>query len=131
MPGYKKFFHALEKSLIRDFPFTSDNAKRCLSIYGKEVAKLKGSRTRKKASKIGRMEILPLPLTLVESHSSDILGIDHLYVQGISFHQNISTGYKFRTIEALRGKKNPNHNDIKDQLIQAVNIYHARGIAVE
>ena len=77
------------------------------------------------------METLPLPQTLVESHNTDVLAMDYLYVQGIPFHQSVSTGYKFRTVEALRGKKKPKHADIKAQSKRAINIYHARGITVQ
>ena len=80
---------------------------------------------------MGRMEITPLPQTLVESHNSDTLVMDYCYFQGILFHQSISTGYKFRTIEALRSKKKPKHADVKAQSKRAINIYHTRGIAVK
>ena len=38
--------------------------------------------------------------------------MDYLYVQRIPFNQTISKNYKSRTIEALRGKKEPNNNDV-------------------
>ena len=47
MPRYKKFLKALEKSPIKDCPLTVDNAKICLSVHGKEIAKLNGSKTKK------------------------------------------------------------------------------------
>ena len=77
------------------------------------------------------MKTLPLPMNLVKTHSSDILGMDYLYVQGIPFHQSISSSYKFRTIEALKEKKKPNREDGKAQSKRATNVYHAREIAVE
>ena len=74
--------------------------------------------------------MLPLTKLLVETHSSDLLGMDYLFVQGIPFHQSISTGYKFRTIEALRGKRNPNGKGVKDQSKRAIHVYHACGINI-
>ena len=76
-------------------------------------AKLKVSKTRKKSSKIEKMKTLPLSMNLVKTYSSDILEMGYLYVQGMPFHQSICSGYKFRTIEALRGKKKPNREDTK------------------
>ena len=38
--------------------------------------------------------------------------MDCLYEQRIPFHHTISKNYKSRTIEALRGKKKPNNNDV-------------------
>ena len=110
---------------------TVDNVKRCLNVYGKEIAKLKGSMTRKKASKISRMEMLPHPKTLAETHISDMLSMDYLFVQGIPFYQRISRRFKFRTIEALRGKRKLNHNDIPAQSKRAINVYHTRKVTVE
>ena len=86
MPGYQKFFSDLENNRIRDCELSIDDTKRCLNVYGKEIAKLKGSKTRKKSSKIKVMEMKPLPKTLVDTHSTDIISMDYLYVQGIPFH---------------------------------------------
>ena len=69
------------------------------------------------------MAVIPLPLTLVETHNTDSLEINYLYVQGIPFHHSISKSYKFRTIEALRGKKKPNNNDVSSQSKFAINMY--------
>ena len=95
------------------------------------VAKLKGSKARKKSSKIKDMEVIPLPKTLVKTHKSDIPAMDYIYVQGIPFHQIIAKSYKFRTIEALRGKKKPNHSDVKAQPKRVINVYNIREIAVD
>ena len=46
MPGYRKFYKMIETNQIRDCPLTTDDAKRCLHIYGPEIAKLKGCTTR-------------------------------------------------------------------------------------
>ena len=72
----------------------------------------------------------PLPKTLVDTHSTDIISMDYLYVQGIPFHQSITTSYKFRTIEALRGKKKPKGKDVIAQSKRALNVYHAREITI-
>ena len=130
MPGYKKFFSDLENNRIRDCELSVDDAKRCLNVYGKEIAKLKGSKTRKKSSKIKAMEMEPLPKTLVDTHSTDMISMDYLYVQGIPFHQSITTAYKFRTVEALRGKKKPTGKDVIVQSKRALNVYHARKITI-
>ena len=71
------------------------------------------------------MEIVPLPKTLMDTHNSDMIAMDYLYVQGIQLHQSITTSYKFRTIEALRGKKKLSGKDVIAQSKRAINIYHA------
>ena len=46
MPGYKKCFKALNNNLMRDCSLMVDDTTRCLNVYGKELAKLKGNKTR-------------------------------------------------------------------------------------
>ena len=71
IPGYKNFFKALEKNHIRDCPLKVGDTKRYLNMYGKEIAKFKGTKTRKKSSKIQEMGMIPLPRTLVETHNTE------------------------------------------------------------
>ena len=66
----------------------------------------------------------------METHSSDMISIDYLYVQVIPFHQSLTTNYKIRTIESLRSKKKPNGKDEVDQSKRAINVYHARKITI-
>lgn len=72
----------------------------------------------------------PLPKTLVENNSTDMILMDYLYKQGIPFHQSITRSYKFRTIEALRVKKKPSGEDVIAQSKRALNVYHARKITI-
>ena len=83
MPGYKSLFKNLEGDLIRDCPLIVDDDEQCLNVYEKEIANLKGSNIRKKSFKTQRMDMLHFPKTLVETYISDMLSMDHLFVQGI------------------------------------------------
>ena len=69
MPGYVKFSKELKNHGYRYCSLTIDDGKMCLSVYGKEIAKLKGIKTRQNSSEIEKMIVSPLPLTLVETHS--------------------------------------------------------------
>ena len=75
--------------------------------------------------------MIPLPKTLVETHTTDTLAMDYVYVQGVPFHHSITTSYKFRTIEALRGKKEPNHSNVTAQSKRVIHIYHVREVSIE
>ena len=130
LPGYKSFFKALESNAIRDCPITVDDAKRYLHIYGPEVAKLKGSTTRKKPSKIGEYLPVQIPKTIMDHHNTDVLNMDYMYVQKVSFHHSISTNYKYRTTKPIRGKKKPNARDTVRCSKKAVNKYHARQVGI-
>ena len=63
----------IKKNLIRDFPLIVDDAKRYMNMYNREIAKLKGNKTRSKSSKIQDMVVIPLPLTLVKKHNTESL----------------------------------------------------------
>lgn len=130
MPDYKKFFKMLEDNKIRDCPLTIDDAKRCLHIYGPEIAKMKGSKARLKPGKIKEYKTFQMPRSIIDNHGSDQLSMDYLYIQGMPFHHSITKSYKMRTIESLRGKAKPNSNDIERMSKRAINIYHKRGVKV-
>ena len=57
-------------------PLIVDGVKIFLNVYGKEIAKSKGSKTKEKSFKTKDMEVIPLPKTLVETHNSDTLAMD-------------------------------------------------------
>lgn len=54
MPGYKKFFHALENNLTRECPLIVDNANICLNVYSKAVKLLLSSRASKLERRLPR-----------------------------------------------------------------------------
>ena len=130
MPGYEKFFKMLEKNTIRDCPITLDDVKRCLIIYGKELAKVKGATTRKSPDKIQTLQNLPIPKMIIDNHNEDAISLYFIFVQGIPFLHSISESYKNRKIEPLRGKKKTDNTDITNMSKRVVNTYHARGIRV-
>ena len=128
MPGYKRFFSMLDGGKMRNCHLTSDDTKRCLFIYGPELIKLKGCMTRQRPNKIKEMPLIPIPTTVYDHHNSDVLSMDFLYVQGIPFHDSISTDYKYRTTDAVRGKKGkgrkarkPNARNVRNFSKKAIN----------
>ena len=96
----------------RGYPLAINYVKRCLNVYGREITKSKGIKTGTNSSKIKEMELILLPVTLIETHSTESLVMDYLCVQGIPLHHNISKSHKFRTIEALKGKMKPSKKDV-------------------
>ena len=80
MVGYEKFFKILEKHMIRDCPVTLDNAKRCLIIYGKELAKVKGVTTRVRPVKVQIMKNIPIPKMIMDNHGEEVVSLVFLFV---------------------------------------------------
>ena len=82
MPGYRKFFKALTRNHIHNFPITIDDVKRALHIYGPDPAHLKGKTTRKKPAAIPITDLIPLPKDVVATQKFVNLSMDYFFVQG-------------------------------------------------
>ena len=129
MPGYKKYFRTLEKKQIRNCRVTIDNAKISIRIFGREPVSIKGKATRKKPQAIGTMPLVEIPATILDLRPTVTLSMDYVYIQGIPILHSISSGYTFRTIEAVRATK-PNKKITVAAASRVINIYEARGFQV-
>ena len=117
MPGYKKYFKILEKNHIKNCVVTIDNAKISMHIFGRDPVSIKVKPTRKRPKAIRATPLVEIPETILDLHPSLVLSMDYMYVQGIPILHSISSGYKFRTIEATRDTSNPNKsNTIKPKI---------------
>jgi hypothetical protein len=130
LPGYNKFFKLLESNYWKDCPITTDDAKRALHIYGKDVLILQGKTTRKTLTALKNIQHTPIPTTIQDTHPTITLSADYLYIQGIPMLHTISQKYKFRTIEAHPNIKKPNYTNIKTGIQKVINMYHARNLLV-
>ena len=130
MPGYKKYFRALEKNQIRNCQVTVDDAKISMHIFGREPASIKGKATRQRPKAIGAMPLVEIPGTILDLHPSTAISMDYVYVQNIPMMHTISSWYKFRTMDAVRDQKRPTKSTIMRSASQVVNVYAARGLHV-
>ena len=71
------------------------------------------------------------------NHNSDVVSMDFLYVQGIPFHHSITTDYKYRTADAVRGKRKKNGKVrklnaryVRNLSKRAINKYLRRGVSI-
>ena len=128
--GYAKFIRLLANNYYRNCPLTADDAKRALHIFGKDIIKIKASATRKRPSSLGIMAPSSIPEDIWVHHQTEILGMDYLFVQNLPHFHLIRKSYKMRTVDALIGKGTPNKEDMKESILKAINMYHARSITI-
>ena len=114
MPGYKKFFHALEYNQIKNCPITVDDAKRCLHIYGPVIAHLQGKTTRRKANAIPITNLIDIPREVVKAQQFVNLSADYFFIQGIPVLHTISRNFNFRTVEFLINKQKATVEDTRE-----------------
>jgi Reverse transcriptase (RNA-dependent DNA polymerase)/Zinc knuckle len=126
-PSERFFQKILSQRLINNCPVTADDAKRALTIYGPDLATLKGKTTRKNGEHIPDINPIPLPDYIKEHHDDVTLCIDIFFVQGQRFFHTISRKIKFRTV-------NPVTSLTKATLIEntmaVINAHRQRGFTV-
>jgi hypothetical protein len=127
-PSEAEFYHILSGNLLRNCPVTVDDAKRALTIYGPDIATIKGKTTRTDAAdRVPTFEAVPLPPTIMEHHRNVTLCVDFFFVQGLTFLHTISRGIGFRTVSLVAERTKP----IILKEVQAVlNVYTSRGFNV-
>jgi len=90
VPGQKKFIDLISANYFRNCPVTIHDVKNYYSIYGKERAELQGKGVRTRPLPISVRGHVPIPLPILDAHSSIQLSIDYLYVQGLPMLHSIS-----------------------------------------
>ena len=114
MPGYRRFFRMLQHNHIANCPVTLEDAKRALTIYGPDIAHLKGKGTRLKAGRIEIRGLTPQPRDIINNQKYVNLSVDYFYIQGLPvFLHTISPNFQFRTVEFLMNKRRGSEEDMK------------------
>jgi len=129
-PGYAKFLRLLQNNYFRDSPVTTDNVKRAVFIYGRDVSNLQGRATRPRPQPLRDMtsSMIHLPPTIQAFHSAIQLSIDVMFVQTIPFVTTISNeSYQFRTVEPIF---KPNKDDLTKCIDNVIKMYKNRNIQI-
>ena len=123
MPGYRKFFKALTRNHIHNFPITIDDVKRALHIYGPDPAHLKGKTTRKKPAAIPITDLIPLPKDVVATQKFVNLSMDYFFVQGIPILHTISRNFHFLSVEFFLNKGKATEIDTRQAVLLVLHPY--------
>ena len=89
-------------------PVTSDDTRRALSIYGPDIAVLKGRMIQKSAARRApTCTAIPIPAFIMMHHRNATLCIDLFFVQDNGFFHTISRDIGFRTATPITNHKLP------------------------
>jgi len=86
MPSYQALIDAIENSHIHDCPVTAADVKRCVYIYGPEIAILKGKTKRKQPLHVPHLHLVPLPKSISDHHSIIYLYVDSSMYMAFRFY---------------------------------------------
>ena len=101
-PGIERFLRALTDNHIINCPITSEDAKRAETIYGKDVAFLKGKTTASPAKEhLADFEAVPLPSELLSLHQTVTLCCDIFYVLGQTFSLSTSRNIRYMSCRPM------------------------------
>jgi hypothetical protein len=127
-PSEAEFQQILSGNFLQNCPVTAADAKRALTIYGPDIATLKGKTTRTEAAEhVPTFDAIPLPPTILEHHKNVTLCVDFFFVQGLVFMHTISRGIGFCTVSRVNERNKPT---ILKEIKAVLNVYHSRGLIV-
>ena len=127
-PLQARFIHYLQKGLIRNCPITVDDARRAHSIYGPDVAYIKGKTTQKPPTPhIGTHIPLELPPHIAAHHRDITLCVDFFFVQQQAFLHVISRKISYWTAVPVNNRSKAT---ILQTLRNEIKLYVGRGFSI-
>ncbi len=101
-PREAEFHRILDNGCIRNCPVTSTDAKCAMTIYGPDIAALKGKTTRLGAAqRAPNFAAVVLTPSVLEHHRNVTLCVDFFFVQGHIFFHTISCDIFFCTVRLV------------------------------
>ena len=95
----------LNNHMIPNCPVTADGVDRATTIYGNDVAILKGKSERKAPHKLPIKTIVEVPPDILSLHKNVTLYVDIFFVDKLVFLLSISKHIKFLTVQHLHDRK--------------------------
>jgi hypothetical protein len=127
-PSEADFHFFLNKGLIRNCPFTSLDAKRALTIYGPDIATLKGNTTGLHlAPSAPNFTAVVLPPSVLDHYRDVTLCVDFFFVQGHIFLHTIFRDIFFHTVRSVPDRTRAT---ITKEISAVIKLYSSRGFRV-
>ena len=124
----KQFRAILNDNHIINCPLTGDDALRALTIYGPDIATLKGKMTRATAAaRAPSFTAIPLPAPILAHHPNVSLCVDFFFIDSHCFLHTISRQIGFRTAIPVPDRKAPT---ILKEFRRVIHLYTLRGFNV-
>ena len=120
----KDLVKAISTGVIKNLEFTEQDLARYRSVYGPDLAAVKGKTTSKKAQPVKYEEPKPIPSSI---NMLQVLVIDLFFVNGIAFLLSKSLQLKYVIVAYLTSKSKP---IIWKALTQMIAAYKVRGLSI-
>ena len=125
-PNTEDLRKAIKYNLIKDCPVTIEDIKVAETIYGKDIATLKGKTTRRTSKPVVN-DYIEVPVGLKNLHRNVELCTDIMCVNQIPFLVTISKRMQYRTAWVMRSQK---ASDFRSSIDQVFRIYNAAGFQI-
>ena len=103
-PSMRDFVSMVHDNLIRNYPIMLEDIKNAHTIYGPDVASLKG-KTVRKASPVVRTDYIYVPRHIFDQNKHVVVAGDIMYVTDLRFLVTVSRGINMITVEYLPDRK--------------------------
>ena len=128
-PGTERLITAVQQNHVINCPVTADDVRRAETIYGKDVAFLKGKTTAKPAEEHVHVETTnPVPDRILKEHRDVTLCADIFYVLGLVFSLTVSRGIRYFSTRYLADRTAKN---ILAAVESDCDLYRKRGFDVK
>jgi hypothetical protein len=126
-PSSKDFKHMVSSNMITNCPVTSKDVANANTIFGPDLATLKGKTVRITPPPVAT-DYVQIPNEIMSLNHNVTLAIDIMFVNGLPFLVSISRKIKFTTVEYLIGRK---QHHLVNSIKKIVNLYKQRGFTIE
>ena len=103
-PSWRDFKWIVAAGMVRNSPVTLQDIKNCETIYGKDVAALKGKTVRKQPKSVAT-DIVKVPKEFLKLHNEVEVDMDIFFVNKIPFFISLSKVIYFTAITHLANRK--------------------------
>lgn len=125
IPDYKNMICF---GMIKNCPITVEDVETMVSIYGPDVAVLKGKTVRKQSPKIRNPNYISVPPEIQKIATKIVIKADIIYVNKCMFWFTMSRRINFLTIERVLNRE---HLTILKAMDNVISLYHNRGMRIK
>jgi hypothetical protein len=103
--GFTRYDDVLQNNRARNCPFTNDDSKRALNIWGPVVRSLEGKMAKQQNKGIPNCQPALMPAPIIAKHKRIRLFMDIFWVNGSPCFHTTSEFVKFRTVAAIPNRQ--------------------------
>ena len=125
-PSVKDLKNMIQSGLLKNCPVTLADVDNAITIYGPDIASLKGKTTRTTPARV-RTNIIPVPPVILSRHKLVTVDADIFIVNKLPFFTTLGQHLLFNTIQHLLNRR---AKTIMAAIITVQRLYRARGFVL-